>query len=46
MVCETLISPFSMSSPHCAIAPSDEMKPSCGITLSTARRSSTLVLLL
>src|SRR2546426_6210528 len=46
MVWDTLISPFSMSRPHWAIAPSEEMKPSCGITQSTATRSSSLVLLL
>src|SRR6266581_247840 len=46
IVCDTLISPFSRSRPHWAMAPSEEMKPSCGITLSTATRSSSLLLLL
>src|SRR2546429_370927 len=46
IVCDTLMSPFSMSSPHSAIAPSDETKPSCGITQSIGSVSSCFVLLL
>ena len=46
IVCETLMSPFSISSPHSAIAPSEEMKPSWGITQSIGSVSSSLVLLL
>ncbi len=46
IVCDTLMSPFSSSSPHSAIGPSDEMNPSWGITLSMATRSSAFVLLL
>src|SRR2546422_6555418 len=44
VVCATLMSPFSISSPHSAIAPNEETKPSCGITQSIASVSSTFVL--
>src|SRR5438046_763526 len=46
MSCETLMSCFSSSSPHSAMAPSEETKPSCGSTTSIASVSSSFVLLL
>src|SRR5260370_311020 len=46
MVDATLMSPFSSSKPHSAMAPSDDRKPSCGITRSIAIVSSSFVLLL
>src|SRR2546422_5044530 len=38
----TLMSPLSSSSPHSAMAPSEERKPSWGMTASTATCSSSL----
>src|SRR6266568_5344559 len=43
IVCVTLMSPFSISSPHSAIAPSEETKPSCGMTQSIGNVSSSFV---
>jgi len=46
IVCATLMSPFSISSPHSAIAPSDEMSRAGESRKSIGSVSSALVLLL